>query len=141
MSGTILKSHLKLGFFGLAMGYALSRMGFGDYGEVHRLFTMADLRLLLAFGGGVMVAMFGFIVFARGKKLPKKPLHKGTIVGGILFGTGWAITGACPSIALVQIGQGYLPAIFTVLGILFGVSIYPKIHARYFRWDTGACNV
>ncbi|MDH5648251.1 MAG: YeeE/YedE family protein [Gammaproteobacteria bacterium] len=141
MSTSTTTSHIKMGLFGLTMGYALSRIGFSDFGEVHRLFTFADLRLLLTFGSAVMLSMVGFAIFARGKKLPKKPLHKGTVAGGILFGTGWAITGACPSIALVQLGQGYLPAIFTIFGILFGVWVYPKVHARFFGWDTGACNV
>lgn len=141
MSSLVLKSHVKMGTFGLIMGYSLAQMGFADFGEVHRLFALIDLRLLLTFGTGVMLAMVGFAVLARGKKLPKKFLHKGTIMGGILFGIGWAVTGACPSIALVQLGQGYLPAIFTIFGILSGVWFYPKVHARYFRWDTGACNI
>lgn len=135
-------SHIiKFGFFGLVMGFILGRVGFSDFAEVHKLFTLKDLRLLLIFAGAVAFAMVAFVLFARGEKFQKKPLHKGTIVGGMLFGTGWAITGACPSMALVQLGQGYLPAVFTAFGILFGAWLYPHIHARFFGWDTGACNI
>ena len=132
---------IRFGFFGLLMGFILGRVGFGDYTEVHNLFTLADIRLLVVFGGAVVFSMIGFAVLARGRSLPKKHVHKGTIIGGILFGAGWAVTGACPSIALVQLGMGYVPAVFTTFGVLFGAWLYPKVHARYFRWDTGACNV
>jgi len=140
MQSSALRHHLKLGFLGLLMGFVLSAIGFADYGEVHRLFTLVDLRLLFTFAGAVLVAMAGYRLLARGRSLPDKPLHKGTVAGGILFGIGWALTGACPSIALVQLGEGTLPAVFTILGILFGAWLYPKVHARWFRWDTGACN-
>lgn len=132
---------LKFSFFGLLMGFILGRVGFSDFAEVHRLFTLTDLRLLFTFGGAVMLAMLGFAVLARGEKLAPKKIHKGTVIGGMLFGAGWAITGACPSMALIQLGQGYLPAVFTAFGILFGAWVYPRIHARFFSWDTGACNI
>lgn len=136
-----LRSHVFLGLFGLLMGMSLTFIGFADYGELHRMFIFADLRLLLVFGGGVVLSMIGFAVLARGKKLPAKPLHKGSIPGGILFGLGWTITGACPSVALVQLGGGYLPAVATMAGIVIGVLSYRWAQARYFRWDTGACEV
>jgi uncharacterized membrane protein YedE/YeeE len=133
------KYHFYFGTFGTLMGFSLARIGFANYGEVHRLFTLVDLRLLFTFGGAVVFAMIGFAIFGRGKSLPKKKVHPGTIVGGVLFGTGWALTGACPSIALVQIGSGYLPAIATAAGIFVGAWLYRKVHARFFRWDSGAC--
>jgi hypothetical protein len=136
-----LRSHLFLGLFGLLMGMSLTFIGFADYGELHRMFVFADLRLLLVFAGGVALSMVGFAVLARGKKLPRKPLHKGSVPGGILFGLGWAITGACPSVALVQLGEGYLPALATMAGIVTGVLTYRWMQARYFHWDTGACEV
>ncbi len=72
-------------------------------------------------------------------QMERKTLHPGTIPGSILFGAGWAITGACPSLALVQLGQGYLPAILTLIGIFAGAWIYRHVHAGYFSWDTVSC--
>ena len=140
MKKSALFYHLGFGFFGLALGYFLVRIGFSDFGAVHRMFALSEFRLLFTFAGAVALSMVGFAVFARGHQLPHKPIHNGTIVGGILFGIGWAITGACPSIALVQLGKGHLPAAATVIGILFGAWAYKKVHAQFFRWDTGACN-
>jgi uncharacterized membrane protein YedE/YeeE len=129
----------RTGLFGLLLGFSLSWMGFADFGEVHRMFTFADLRLFLTFVGGVALTGAGFAILSRGKSLAPKPLHKGTIVGGVLFGVGWAITGACPGAALVQLGEGQLIALVTLGGIFAGTLLYRPLHARLFRWDRGAC--
>jgi len=134
-----MKYHLRYGFFGLFMGFVIARIGFADYGEVHRLFTLVDLRMLIAFAGAVVFAMIGFLILARGHRLQEKFLHKGTIPGGMMFGTGWALTGSCPSIALVQLGAGYLPSIVTMIGILIGAWTYKVMNGRVFYIDSGAC--
>jgi hypothetical protein len=141
MNNSTLRAHVLMGAFGLLMGMSLTYIGFADFGELHRMLVFADLRLLFTFAGGVALSFLGFALLARGKKLPPKPLHKGTIAGGVLFGIGWAITGACPSVALIHLGQGYLPALATMTGIAVGVWSYRRAHARYFRWSTGACEV
>lgn len=133
--------HLVFGFFGLLLGWSLTRMGFTEYSEVHKMFAFTDLRLFLSFMGAVMLIMAGYAILARRAPIPRKRLHRGTVIGGVLFGVGWAITGACPAVALVQLGAGYLPATVTALGIGLGVWAYRRIHARYFRWDTGACRM
>lgn len=48
------------------------------------------------------------------------------LAGGLLFGAGWALAGACPATALAQIGEGKLSALFTVLGILVGMWVYMR---------------
>lgn len=132
--------HLFYGLFGLAMGFVLTRIGFGDFDEVHKMWALIDLRMFYAFAGAVGVAMIGFLLLTWGQSLPQKPIHKGTIIGGLLFGVGWAVTGACPSTALLQVSAGYLPAVITIAGIVFGAWLYRIVHARFFRWDTGACD-
>jgi uncharacterized membrane protein YedE/YeeE len=139
MKLTRIQLHLRYAALGLLFGFALSRIGFSDYGEVHKMFTFTEFRLLLTFAGGVALAMIGFAVLAHHRDLQKKTLHKGTIPGSILFGIGWALTGSCPSIALVQLGEGYLPAVFTVMGIILGAWGYKHAHRQLFRWDTGSC--
>lgn len=133
--------HLLLGLFGFLVGFALLNIGFADFGEVHRLFILEDLRMLLTFMGAVAVAAIGFLVLARGKRLHPKPFHKGIIPGSVIFGIGWGLTGACPAIAMVQLGSGSMPAIITAAGILSGVWIFRKLQPRFFRWDTGSCDI
>jgi len=136
----MIRTHGGMALFGLALGFALSWMGFADFREVHRMFTFADPRLLLTFFAGVGLSGLGFWALARGRALEPKPIHKGTIIGGILFGLGWAITGACPGAALVQLGEGQLAALATLAGILGGTFVYRLVHDRWLRWErVGAC--
>jgi len=141
MRNSALRYHFLLGVFGFLLGFTLYCIGFADYGEVHRLFILDDLRMLLSFIGAVMFAAIGFLILGRGHKIQPKPFHKGIIPGSTLFGVGWAITGACPAIAMVQLGSGSMPAIITALGILTGAWIFRKLQPRYFRWDTGSCDI
>lgn len=133
------KLHLLYGAFGLLMGVTLSLVGFTDFSEVHNMFIFSDFRLLCLFAATVGITMLGFAIVARKSSIPKKTFTRGTIPGSVLFGAGWAITGACPSIALVQIGEGKLVALSTVLGILFGVWSYRKLAAGGMQLDTGVC--
>jgi uncharacterized membrane protein YedE/YeeE len=133
------KQHLAYGAFGLIMGCTLSLVGFTDFSEVHKMFIFAEFRLLFLFAATVGITMLAFAVLGRNKNIPKKAFNKGTIPGSILFGVGWAITGACPSIALVQLGEGKIAAVFTVFGILFGVWSYRKLAAGGMQLDTGVC--
>lgn len=133
------RPHTVFALFGLVMGFSLSCIGFSNYDELHKMFSFVDLRLFFTFAGAVALAMAGFAILARGHTLPAKPFHKGTIAGSVLFGVGWAVSGACPGIALVQLGEGQVPALATVLGIASGVWLYRRIRARFLRWDTGGC--
>lgn len=128
---------------GVGFGFALSRMGFSAWDEVHQMFTFQDLHLLLAFASAVPLMALGWWLVRRLSKTPPqwstRSLHKGTIAGGILFGIGWAVSGACPAIAMVQLGEGQVLALFTLAGIVVGNWLYAVAHERYFRWSTKSC--
>ncbi len=136
----MISAHVRMAVIGVLFGIAFSCMGFTDFAEVHKMFTLQGFRLLLTFCGGVALSTVGFLVLARGKKFARRAIHKGTIPGGILFGAGWALTGACPTGALVQIGEGKLMAGVTVLGIALGAWAYPMLHRAFFRWPLQACD-
>ena len=59
-----------------------------------------------------------------------KELNKGTVIGGILFGVGWAITGACPGPIFAQIGAGEYAAVSTLLGAMLGSILYNFIRNK-----------
>jgi len=128
---------------GVLFGFALSRIGFSSWDEVHRMFTLRDLRMTLVFASAVGVLGVAWPVIRRAGRTPPRwtprPIHKGTLAGGLLFGAGWALSGSCPSIALVQLGEGQLAALWTLAGIFAGNALYAKVHARYFRWSAGSC--
>jgi len=128
---------------GVGFGFALSRIGFSQWDEVHRMFLFKDLRLTLAFGAAVVLLAAAWPLLRRLSRVPPawpaRPVHPGTLAGGLVFGAGWALSGACPSIALVQLGEGQLAAVYTLAGIFMGNVLYAKVHERWFRWSPGSC--
>lgn len=113
--------------FGLFMGAMLALSGFADFEQIHQMFTFTDFRLFFGFMGAVAFSMAAYFVFGLGQGMVRKKYHKGTVMGGMLFGAGWAMSGACPGIALVQLGQGQLAALFTLFGVALGAWVYRQM--------------
>jgi uncharacterized membrane protein YedE/YeeE len=57
-------------------------------------------------------------------EMPKKVYHSGIIFGSLIFGFGWALTGACPGPIYAQIGTGSLVTIVTLVAALGGALSY-----------------
>lgn len=124
---------------GLALGFIVSNIGFGDYTELNRMFTFQDLRMLLSFAGAVVIIVCAFALL-RIRRTPGR-IHAGVIPGAVLFGTGWAISGGCPAIPIVQVAGGYLPALVTIVGVTVGIRLCRWANARYFHLDRGSCGL
>lgn len=75
---------------GLALGYTVTNIGFGDYAELNRMFTFQDLRMFLSFAGAVVIIVCVFALLRVRRTLGR--IHAGVIPGAVLFGTGWAIS-------------------------------------------------
>jgi uncharacterized membrane protein YedE/YeeE len=58
---------------------------------------------------------------------PTKNFHPGIIIGGLIFGFGWALTGACPGPLYAQIGSGSLVTVITLLSALLGTWMFGRI--------------
>lgn len=127
-----------LAALGVALGFVISMAGLSDWDELHRMFTFRDPRLLLAFGGAVVLSVAGFFLLARRDEIPAKKLIAGTVPGAIVFGAGWAIAGACPGAALVQLGEGKWGALATLAGILAGAWLHDRLRKR-FGWARHSC--
>jgi uncharacterized membrane protein YedE/YeeE len=69
-------------------------------------------------------------IYGEPVKLYSKKFSKGQIYGGLLFGAGWALTGACPGPLFALIGSG-LSVIFVVIGsAIAGTWVYGRISNR-----------
>jgi uncharacterized membrane protein YedE/YeeE len=62
--------------------------------------------------------------------LPRKKFNKGQIYGGLLFGFGWAITGACPGPLYALLGSGVTVILVTVLSAIAGTWVYGYFRER-----------
>jgi uncharacterized protein len=124
---------------GLALGFTVARIGFADFGELNAMFTFQDLRMLFAFAGAVALIVVAFLLL-RVRRTPGR-IHAGVVPGAILFGTGWAISGGCPAIPIIQVASGYLPAIVTIGGVVVGMKLSRWANARFLHVDRGSCDV
>ena len=124
--------------FGAVFGFVLSRSGASDYDFIQKMFLLTDFQLYGIIGVAVAVTAPGlWLLKKRGKTLTGKPLaitakprHAGNVLGGVLFGVGWSITGMCPGPILVNIGEGKLYAIAAFAGVFVGVSIFGALYPR-----------
>jgi uncharacterized membrane protein YedE/YeeE len=119
--------------FGALFGFVLSRVGATDFDAIANMFLFRDLHLAGVIGIAIVVAAPALYLLRRrgiagpsgcAVTLKQKPRKAGNVVGSILFGVGWAVTGTCPGTALSQLGEGKLMAIFTLVGIFTGVALF-----------------
>ena len=61
------------------------------------------------------------IIADKDKSIPRY------LIGGILFGLGWALAGACPGPMFVMTGAGYFPILVVILGAVLGTWLYGLI--------------
>jgi uncharacterized membrane protein YedE/YeeE len=121
---------------GALFGFLLSRARATEYDAILGMFRFQDFHLFGVIGVAIAVAAAGFYLLRRagarsmaGRPIEfhRKPTHRWIFAAGLLFGTGWALTGACPGPALTQLGEGKLYAAATVAGILGGTYLYAWI--------------
>jgi uncharacterized membrane protein YedE/YeeE len=78
-----------------------------------------------------LIKQFGIkTIEGESVRLEDKKFSKGQIYGGLLFGFGWAMTGACPGPLFAQIGTGALVVIVTLLSAIAGTWSYGFLKER-----------
>lgn len=66
--------------------------------------------------------------------LSHKPMNVGAVViGGLLFGAGWAVMGFCPGTSVGALGEGRWHAVFAILGMVLGAAIYAEAYPFFKR--------
>jgi hypothetical protein len=132
---------------GTAFGFVLSRSGAADYNYIQAMFLFSNPQLYGIIGTGVVLTAPGlWWIQRRGRTLggaplqvQRKAMNRGTVVGGLLFGVGWSITGMCPGPILVNIGEGKVYAVAALAGALVGAGIFGTLYSRlqsFFRLPT-----
>lgn len=124
---------------GLGLGFVVTNIGFGDYTQLNRMFTFQDLRMFYAFAGAVVIIAIAFALL-RVRRTTQR-IHAGVVPGAVLFGVGWAISGGCPAIPIIQVASGYLPALVTIAGVVVGMWLCRWASGRYFQLDRGSCGL
>jgi uncharacterized membrane protein YedE/YeeE len=124
---------------GVYFGVVLVKSEVVRWQRIHDMFLFREARMYLIMAVAIGVAMVSMQWIRRGRLRSlqgqpivyhPKPYHKGIIIGGILFGAGWAITGSCPGPIYAQLGAGEWLAGFTLVGALAGMFAYAYLRAR-----------
>jgi hypothetical protein len=90
-------------FWELALGFVVAWIGFVNFTEVHNMFLLTDLHMLFSFAFGLSLVVAYFLWVSQFKVEQQTRMMPGTIPGVMLFGVGWALTGGCPAVILVQL--------------------------------------
>ena len=123
---------------GTTFGFVLSRSGAADYDMVQGMFLFERFQLYGIIGVAVVITAGGLLVIRkRGRTafgspvaFEEKSLHRGSAVGGLLFGIGWSIAGMCPGPILVNIGEGKVYAFAALAGALVGAGVFGTLYTR-----------
>ena len=126
--------NLKFLVIGIVFGIILSKSEAVSWYRIYEMFKFQSFHMYGIIGSAVTISMIFMYFFKSGKikdylgnQINIKEKKKGfvrTLVGGTIFGLGWALAGACPAPIFVLIGQGILPMIIVLVGSLLGAFIY-----------------
>lgn len=134
-----LATFLRIFVVGIYFGILLIKSEVVVWERIHRMFLFQEAHMYLVIGSAVAVGALGMWIIRRfevktleGEPIVyrPKPFDKGIVYGGIAFGMGWAITGACPGPIYAQIGSGAWPALFTLGGALIGMYLFAFVRAK-----------
>ena len=113
---------------GVVFGFLLQRGGVTDYGVIIGQLLLTDFTVVKVMLTAVVTGMLGvYALRSLGlANLHPKPGSLGaTVIGGLIFGAGFAVLGYCPGTVAGAVGQGSLDALFGgVVGILLGSGLY-----------------
>jgi uncharacterized membrane protein YedE/YeeE len=113
--------------FGALLGAVLHGVGFTDGARVHAMFTFAELELIGVFGVAVVVVGVGLRFLSVTPSLPPRTWHRGLVPGAILFGLGWALSGACPGAVIAMAGEGQWLGVVGVVGVVVGAALTRRV--------------
>lgn len=126
----------KFGLVGIFFGIVFVKAEVISWFRIQEMFRLDSFHMYGIIGTAVLVAMISIQLIKRLniKTIQGDPIliapklfTQGNIYGGLLFGFGWAITGACPGPLFAQIGAGYSVVLVTFLSALAGTWVYGAI--------------
>ena len=124
---------IKYVVLGLLFGITLVKSEVVSWFRIQEMFRLQSFHMYGVIGSAVAVGMLSVFLIKKFKTRTiygepilfiKKDLNKGNIIGGLLFGAGCAMTGACPGPLYAQIGAGWMPVTITLLAAIFGTWCY-----------------
>ncbi len=119
---------------GIAFGFVLERSGFGRAQKLVGQFYGTDMTVLKVMFTGIVTAMVGAVVLSGIGLLDLQAVQFNyptylwpMIVGGLVLGAGFVMSGYCPGTSFVATASGKLDGLATVLGVIAGSIAYAEV--------------
>lgn len=121
--------NIKYLIVGIIFGIALTKGEAISWWRIQEMFYFQSFHMYGIFMTAVPIGALSIILLRKlnahslsGEVIekPVKKYHHGVIIGGFIFGFGWALTGACPGPLYAQIGTGYTVTLVTLLAAAVG---------------------
>jgi len=128
--------NLKYLIVGILFGIVFVKAEIISWFRIQEMFNLQSFHMYGVIGCAVVVGVISVFLIKKfdiktldGEKIEIQPktFNKGQIYGGLLFGFGWAITGACPGPLFAQIGTGATVIAVTLLSAIAGTWFYGLI--------------
>jgi len=132
-SETLITSNIKYLITGIVFGIVFVKAEIISWYRIQEMFRFHSFHMYGVIGTAVIVGVISVWAIKRysiktmqGEKVifHNKQFQWGNIIGGFMFGLGWAVTGACPGPLFAQIGSGFLVVIVTLLSAVAGTWVY-----------------
>lgn len=120
---------------GILFGILLIKSEVVSWFRIQEMFRLQSFHMFGVIGSAVVVGMISVWLIRKfniktmsGEQIviPAKKFNKGNIYGGLIFGFGWAITGACPGPLFAQVGNGASVVVITILSAIAGTWVYGR---------------
>ncbi|WP_410221143.1 DUF6691 family protein [Pedobacter sp.] len=125
--------NIKYLIVGLLFGIVFVKAEVISWFRIQEMFRLQSFHMYGIIGSAVLVGMVSVFLIKKFKiktiygeqiVLSPKKFNKGQIYGGLLFGFGWALTGACPGPLFAQIGTGATVIMASLLSAIAGTWVY-----------------
>jgi len=133
-------NNLKYLLLGIVFGLALTKGEAVSWFRIQEMFHFESFHMYGIFMTAIPSGALGLFLIRKMSlrsmtgepiEVPTKVYHHGIIIGALIFGFGWALTGACPGPLYAQIGSGYLVTIVTFSAALFGTWVYARFQQSF----------
>ena len=122
---------------GVIFGITMFKSEAASWFRIYEMFQFGSFHMYGIIGSALILGVIGIQVIKKRnlkaignqemKLTPKKKSFARYAIGGIIFGLGWALAGACPGPMYVLVGSGYLSILVVIFGALLGTFLYGLI--------------
>lgn len=125
--------NIKYFITGILFGIILVKSEVISWFRIQEMFRLQSFHMYGVIGSAVVTGIISILIIKKFNiktiygeeiKLYPKRLNKGQVYGGLIFGFGWALTGACPGPLFALIGTGALVIIISLLSAITGTWVY-----------------